>query len=34
MKKNKFILYMIIRRVGDLVGFLLLVAAILFAIRI
>jgi hypothetical protein len=34
MKKHFLILYLIIRRIGDLVGLLLLLAAILFAIRI
>jgi hypothetical protein len=34
MKKNFLILYLVIRRVGDLVGLLLLLAAILFAVRI
>jgi hypothetical protein len=33
MKKNKYLLYIIIRRVADLTGILLLIAAILFALR-
>ncbi len=33
MKKNRKLLYMTIRRVGDIMGILLVVAAILFAVR-